>query len=356
MPASLDQAFRRLTQPAHSSLLLGSADLALSKADLIAENALLRQQLIVLRRQVKRPHLTRSDRLWFLLLANRLPHWKEALLIFQPETLLHWHRQGFRLFWKFKSRNRGGRPRLSAETIALIQQMAKDNRLWGAPRIRGELLKLGIKVATGTIQKYMRAARPERTPSQSWSVFLKNHAKGIWACDFLPVIDLFFRTIYVFFIVELDSRRVVHFGVTRHPTDVWVAQQLREATAFGEAPRFLVRDRDSKYGEAFTRVANSTRIEIRRTPYRAPKANAIRERFLGSVRRECLDHILILGERQLYGVIKEYVGFFNEAHPHQGIEQRIPAEIQSERRANSAGKIIGFPVLGGLHHNYRRAA
>ncbi len=353
----LDQVFRHFTRPARASLLLGTAaDLPLSRAQLIAENALLRQQLIVLQRQVKRPRLTPADRLWFLLLANRLSHWKEALLIFQPETVLRWHRQGFRLFWKFKSRNRGGRPRLSADTIALIQQMAKENRLWGAPRIRGELLKLGITLATATIQKYMRAARPDRAPSQTWSVFLKNHAQAIWACDFLPVIDLCFRTIYVFFIVELGSRRVVHFGVTRNPTDAWVAQQLREGTAFGWAPRFLIRDRDGKYGDTFMRVAKGTRIEMVKTPYRAPKANAICERFLGSVRRECLDHIFILGERQLYGVIKEYLQFFNQARPHQGIEQRIPAEIQPEGRVESAGKIISFPVLGGLHHDYRRAA
>src|SRR5919201_3457802 len=197
----LDHAFRHLTQPARSSLLLGTAaDLRLSRAQLIAENALLRQQLIVLQRQVKNPRVRASDRFWFLLLASRLPHWKDVLLIFQPETLLRWHRQGFRLFWKFKSRNRGGRPRLSAETINLIQQMAKENRLWGPERIRGELRKLGIKVATATIQKYMRAAHPGRAPNQTWSVFLKNHAREVWACDFLPVIDLCFRPVYLFFV------------------------------------------------------------------------------------------------------------------------------------------------------------
>src|SRR5919201_1090462 len=321
----LDHAFRHLTQPARSSLLLGTAaDLRLSRAQLIAENALLRQQLIVLQRQVKNPRVRASDRFWFLLLAARLPHWQDVLLVFQPETLLRWHREGFRLFWKFQSRTPGGRPRLSAETLALIQQMAKDNRLWGAPRIRGELLKLGIKVATATIQKYMRAARPERAPSQTWPVFLKNHAKDVWACDFLPVIDLFFRTSYVFFVIELASRRVMHFGVTRNPSDAWVAQQLREATAFGQAPRFLIRDRDRKYGDTFMRVAKGSRIEILKTPYRTPKANAICERFLGSVRRESLDHLLILGERQLYRAIKEYVDYFNRARPHQGIEQQIP--------------------------------
>ena len=234
--------------------------------------------------------------------------------------------------------------------------MAKENLLWGAERIRGELLKLDLKIATTTIQKYIRLARPRRAPSQSWSVFLNNHAPDVWACDFLPVIDLFFRQIHLFFIVELASRRIVHFNVTDHPTDTWVAQQLREATPFGQAPRFLIRDRDRKYGQTFTRVAAGSKIEILKTPYRAPKANAICERFLGSVRRECLDHMLILGESHLYRVIKEYVKYFNQARPHQGIEQKIPEGNLSVREDERKGKIIAFPVLNGLHHDYRRAA
>lgn len=307
----LESAFLYLTQPARSSLVLSAAtDLTRSRSQLLAENALLRQQLIILTRHSKKPRFTRSDRHWLVLLSSRVAHWKAALLILKPETLLHWHRQGFRLFWQLKSRNRGGRPRLSAEIITLIQQMAKDNRLWGYERIRGELRKLGILVAAATVQKYVRAVRPTRAPSQNWPVFLKNHAQGIWACDFLPVIDLFFHQLQLFFIIELDSRRVIHFNVTAHPTDAWLAQQLREATPHGQTPRFLIRDRDRKYGQAFAAVAKESSIEILKTPYRAPKANAICERFLGSVRRECLDHILILGERYLYQVIKEYVQFF----------------------------------------------
>jgi hypothetical protein len=200
--------------------------------------------LIVLHRQVKNPTFSQSDRLWLVLLASRVRHWKEALLIFKPNTLLGWHRQGFRLFWKFKSRNRGGRPKLATETVALIRQMAEENQLWGAERIRGELLKLGITVAKHTIQTYITQVRPAKPSSQTWSTFLKNHAKDIWACDFLPVIDLWFRPLYLFFIIELASRRIVHFNVTAHPTDAWVAQQLREATPFGRVPRFLIRDRD----------------------------------------------------------------------------------------------------------------
>lgn len=355
--STLEQVFLHLSQPTRYSLTLATvADLPRSKTQLIAENALLRQQLIILHRQVKKPHFSQSDRLWLVLLASRVHQWKDTLLILKPDTLLRWHRQGFRLFWKFKSRNRGGRPRLSNETITLIQQMAKDNLLWGAERIHGELLKLEIKVATATIQKYMHKARPLHAPSQTWAIFLKNHAKDVWACDFLPVIDLVFRQFYLFFIVEVASRRVVHFNVTAHPTDAWVAQQLREATPFDQTPRFLIRDRDHKYGDAFARVATGSKIEILKTPYRAPKANAICERFLGSARRECLDHMLILGENHLHRVIKEYVEYFNQARPHQGIAQKIPQGAESERKEERQGKVIAFPVLNGLHHDYRRVA
>jgi putative transposase len=181
----------------------------------------------------------------------------------------------------------------------------------------------------------------------------------------LPVYDLFFRPLFLFFIIELGSRRVVHFGVTKHPTDAWVAQQLREATPFGQVPRFLIRDNDNKFGASFTRVAMGSGIEELRTPYKAPKANAVCERFLGSVRRECLDHILILSETYLHGVVREYVYYFNKARPHQGIGQAIPTpqvvELQKQQRPQLlpsvvSGKVISFPVLGGLHHDYRKVA
>ncbi len=228
------------------------------------------------------------------------------------------------MFWKSKSCNHGGRPRLSADTIVLIRQRAKDNVLCGAERIHGELLKLDIKVATATIQKYMGKACPFRTPSQTWLVFLKNHAKDVWACDFLPVIDLFFRQTYFFFIVELASRRIVRFNITAHPADAWVAQQLREATPFGLTLCLLIRDRDGQYRQVFTRVAEGSSIGVLKIPYRAPKMNAVCERFLRSVQRECLDHIRVLAERHLHRVIKGYVEYFDEDRPHQGIGQRSP--------------------------------
>ncbi len=355
---SLHHRFLAWTKPDTTSLLLATlTDLARSKSELVAENALLRQQVIILRRQVKRPACTKTDRMLLVLLARIVRTWKQALFIVQPETLLRWHRQGFKLYWKYTSRATSPTPKISAETVALIQEMARDNRLWGAERIRGELLKLGIRVCKRTIQKYMRQVRTARPRGQTWATFLQNHAKDIWACDFLQVTDLFFRSLFAFFIIELHSRRVIHVGVTRSPTDAWTAQQLREATPFGQSPKYLIRDRDNKFGSCFARVAATSGIKILKTPYHAPRANAICERFLGSVRRECLDHLLILQEKQLQRVLNAYVDYFNRARPHQGIRQQIPERYgEPDHPHHDDGKIVSMPVLGGLHHDYRRSA
>src|SRR6266446_5435133 len=325
----LQDGFLRWTRPLNTSLLLGAlADLARGKSELVAENALLHQQLIILRRQSKRPVCTKRDRILLVLLARAVRAWRQALLIVQPETLLKWHRQGFRLFWKHRSKPKSTQAKVAAETIALIKEMARNNRLWGAERIRGELLKLDIRVCKRTIQKYMRAVRTPRSRGQNWRTFLSNHAGEIWACDFLQVTDLFFRSLFAFFIIELRSRKVIHVGVTRAPTDAWTAQQLREATPYGQTPKYLIRDHDSKFGHGFARVAATSGIKVLKTPYQAPRANAICERFLGSVRRECLDHLLMLNEKQLHRVLHAYAEYFNRARPHQGIQQQIPeAEI-----------------------------
>src|SRR6266480_5638475 len=355
---SVNQHFVAWTKPDTSSLLLGTlTDFARSKSELAAENALLRQQLIILRRQVKRPACTKTDRMLLVLLARMVRSWKQALLIVQPETLLRWHRQGFKLFWKYKSRAASLKPRISQETVALIQEMARDNRLWGAERIRGELLKLGIHVCKRTIQKYMRAVHTSRPRGQTWKTFLHTQAQQIWACDFLPITDLFFRSLFAFFLIDLHSRRVIHVGVTRNPTDAWTAQQLREATPYGQGPKYLIRDRDSKFGSCFAREAATSGIKIVKTPYHTPRANAICERFLGSVRRECLDHLLILQEKQLQRVLRAYVEYFNRARPHQGIKQQILEPKAGLEPADHTGrKILSFPIMGGLHHDYRRSA
>jgi putative transposase len=203
----------------------------------------------------------------------------------------------------------------------------------------------------------MRQVRTTRPRGQNWKTFLETHAKQIWACDFLPVTDLLFRSLYAFFIIELHSRRVIHVGVTRYPTDAWTAQQLREATAYGVGPKYLIRDNDDKFGVGFARVAQTSNIEILKTPYFAPRANAICERFLGSVRRECLDHLFILHEKQLHRVLNAYRHYFNRARPHQGIKQQIPEQkAGSVPPPHECGKVISFPVLGGLHRDYRRSA
>ena len=351
-------AISRLTMPlAHSSTLGTIADLARTKPQLVAENLLLRQQLIVLNRSVKRPRFTPAERVLFVLLASKIQSWKEALLIVKPETVLRWHRQGYRLFWKRKSRARSREPQLPVETIMLIKELAADKRLWGAERIRGELLKVGSTVAKRTVQRSMRQARPSRPPGQTWAAFLRNHAKDTWACDVLQVTDIFFRQLFAFVIPELGSRRIVHVGVTRAPTDDWTAQQVREATPFGTGPKYLIRDNDAKYGPHFVAVAEGSGIEMLRTPIQAPRANAMCERRLGSIRRECLKHVFILGEAHLRRVRKEYVAYFNTARPHQGLSQYVPnPENTAGSLLGTTGKVVAFPVLGGLHHVYRRAA
>ena len=240
--------------------------------------------------------------------------WRSALILVKPETISRWHRQGFRLFWRRKSRS------------------------------------------TLTIQKYLRQVRGPQPWGQSWSTFLSNQASQTWACDFLQTYDIFFRPIFAFIIVELGSRRVVYVGVTRAPTAKWTAQQLRNATPFEEAPRSLIRDNDDKFGVDFDRVAKTVGIRVLRTPVRAPKANAVCERFLGSVRRECLDHVIILGERHMLRVLREYLAFFNTGRPHQGIGQRIPAGPAAPLEKHSNAEVVAVSILGGLHHEYRWAA
>jgi len=357
---ALGQRLRTATAPSSARLVVDTlADLPRSMGSLIAENALLRQQLVVLQRSVKRVHCTSTDRALLVVLASRVQTWRHALLIVQPETLLRWHRQGFRLFSRRKSRasTSTARPKVAPETIALFKEMAAANRLWGAERIRRELLKLNIPVAKTTIQRYMRQARPPRASDQRWAAFLRMHAKNIWACDFLPVTDLLFGQVYDLVVVELASRQVVHVGVTRHPPDAWVAQQLREATPFGQHPTYFIRDNDRKFGPAFARVAADSGITVLPTAYRAPRIHAVCERFLGSVRRDCLNHLLILSEGHLRRALRAYVPSFNDQLLHQGLAQQVPVPRQPvPAEPTRTGSVEALPVLGGLHHAYRHVA
>jgi len=352
--AWLQKRIKHWIKPAHPGLISGLlSDLTRNRTDLVVENALLRQQLIVLNRQVKRPQLTNSDRFCLVFLTRFTVFWKQALHIVQPDTLLRWHRELFRFYWKRKSQ---GKPKISAETIDLIRKMAVENCLWGAERIRGELLKLGIEVSKRTIQKYMPKERGSRSSSQTWATFLKNQAGDIWACDFTVVYDWLFRQWYIFVVLELKTRRIAHIGVTQFPTDEWTAQQLREATPWGSGPKYLIRDRDSKYARHFSAVAVGSGIQELKTPYRTPCANGICERFMGSLRRECLDHILIYDGKHLQRVVQKYTNYYNQERPHQGIGQRIPNHYAIPESKPTRGRITSKAILGGLHHSYARAS
>jgi transposase InsO family protein len=352
---TINHFIKRWSKPVTGLLALRTlTDLTRSRTDLLVENAMLRQQLIILKRQAHRPRLTNNDRFRLVILARFTSFWQQALHIVQPDTLLRWHRELFRIYWRRKSKNNQHKPHIPPETIALIKQMAQENRLWGAERIRGELLKLGIKVSKRTIQRYMPKKR--KKSSQTWATFLRNHATEIWACDFTVIHDLFFRPTYIFIIIELHTRRILHTAVTLAPTDDWTAQQLREVTPWGKGPNSLLHDRDRKYGRKFAAVAASSGIKEIKTPIQAPKANAICERIIGSLKRECLDHMLIWHRSQIRRLVKQYAAYYNLARPHQGIQQRIPeryAQYQHSSTKCSLPRVSSKPVLGGLHHHYR---
>jgi transposase InsO family protein len=283
-------------------------------------------------------------------LSHFTTFWKQALHIVQPDTLLRWHRELFQFYWRRKSR---GKPKISAETIALIEKLVKENQLWGAEQLRGELMKLGIEVSKRTIQRYMPKDRQEHSSNHNWATFMKNQAGNTWACDFTVVNDWLFRQWYIFVVLELKTRQIIHTGVTKYPTDEWTAQQLREAIPWGKAPKHLIRDRDRKYAAHFSAAAAG--IKELKTPYRTPQANGICKRFIGSLRRECVDHILIHDDKHLRRVVTEYATYFNQERPHQGIEQRIPDQYDLTRPKPTSGRIISQAILGGLHHSYAHA-
>lgn len=313
--------------------------------------------MIVLNRQVKRAKFTLGDRFRLVFLSRLTDFWHTALHVIQPETLLRWHRTLFRLYWKRKTKSKERKPRIPQETIDLIKQMAIENPRWGAKKIRGELLKLEIYVHKYTIKRYMRKVR-KLNSGQNWATFLKNHASEIWACDFTTVHTFFFKPIYILVFMELQTRKIVHTAVTTNPNDEWTAQQLKEATPWDNRPKYLIRDNDNKFGKRFSAVAEATNIDELTTPFQAPKANAICERFMGSLKRECLDFSLILHPYQLRRIVNAYVDYYNQSRPHQGIGQHIPAQFNMPRAQPAKkpkGKVIATPVLNGLHHTYAYA-
>ncbi len=316
---------------------------------LCRENLALRHQLAVLRRTApRRARLRAADRLLFVWLYRLWPGVLKAMTIVRPETVLRWHRDGFRVYWRWKSRSRHGRPRVPQEVRALIRQMSLANRLWGAPRIHGELLKLGIEVAQSTVAKYM--VKHRRPPSQSWVTFLRNHADGIAATDLLVVPTVSFRLLYCLVILAHGRRRLVHYAVTAHPTDEWMARQILEAFPWEEAPAHLVRDRDAAYGEVVKRRLRGLGIRDRPIAPRSPWQNGHVERLIGSIRRECLDHMIVLGGSHLRRVMKSYSAYYNAARTHLSLAKDSPIGRPIER----TGRVIAQPMVGGLHHRYAR--
>jgi putative transposase len=336
----VERRFRAWTEPSTDRVIGGiAADLVKSKRPVIRAKACLRQPVIVLKRHMARPHLSANDRGRLILLARRIHEWKTALLIVKPATLLHWHRPGVHLFWKAQSTGQARTPRLAAATIALSKPMAVDNRRWGTQRIRGALLKLGLRLNKGTIRHSLWPARRQLPPP--------HHGQG-WACDFVQTYALFFRAVLLCFIIDHGSRRVVHGSVTRTPTDAWVAQPVRAATPFGEAPRCLIGDTDDQDGACVEQAVTGVGIELIHTPPPAPKANARGERFIGTVRRDCVDHPLIVSDQPVRRVIHEDCQFFKRARPHQALNQQSPepANVLASP-AHAPRQVIARPLLGG---------
>ena len=318
---------------------------------LAAENLVLRQQLAVLKHRHPRPRLSDTDRLFWVALSAIWSGWREALDIVQPETVVRWHRQGFRYYWRWKSRRRG-RPRIDPQVRDLIRRMCRANLLWGAPRIHGELLKLGIEVSEATVSKYMIKRRGP--PSQTWRTFLDNHGEEIIALDFFTVPTATFRILFVLVILSPDRWRMLHVNVTAHPTAVWTARQLQEACGLDEAPRYLLRDRDAIYAEEFHRQAAALAIKQVTTAPRSPWQNPYAERVIGSIRRECLDHVVVLGERHLKRILSSYVDYYHDERTHLSLAKDAPAgrAVQPIEK----GRVVGLKRVGGLHHLYTRMA
>ena len=320
-----------------------------SKSRLEAENAALRHQLIVLRRKMPgRPWLTNNDRWFFLQMYRWFPSILKVVRIIQPETLVCWHRAGFRCYWRWKSRRRGGRPQIEADLRTLIRRMSVENPLWGAPRIHGELLKLGFAVAQSSVAKYMVKRRGP--PSQGWRTFLHNHAPDIAAMDLFVVPTIGFDLLYAFIIVRLDRRGLVWINVTTNPTAEWIARQLTEAFPWDEAPHYLIRDRDQIYGAIVTRRLRAMGIRDKPTAPASPWQNGFAERLIGSIRRECVDHFIVLGEAHLLRILRSYARYYNDIRTHRSLDKDAPVSRPVQR----TGVITSNPILGGLHRHYVR--
>jgi transposase InsO family protein len=324
-------------------------DLFKSRRRLEAENLFLRHQLnIALRRAPPRLRLRGSDRALLVWITRIWPNLLDLSRVVKPETILRWHRAGFRAFWRWKSGKRIGRPKIDRALRDLIRRMSEENRLWGASRIHGELLMLGFEVAQSTVSKYM--ARSPKPPSQSWRTFLQNHAEAIAAIDLCVVPTLTFELLFAFLVLGHGRRQLLWFEVTRHPTAEWLARQITEAFPWTSAPRYLVRDNDRAYGHIFAARLRAMGIRDRPITPRSPWQNGIAERLIGTLRHECLDHIVVFGDAHLRKILSAYAAYYNQARTHLALQKDAPIQ----RAVQRFGRISSIPVLAGLHHQYVR--
>jgi putative transposase len=324
-----------------------------SRAALQLEILALRHQIGILQRSVKRPKLTSADRCLWVWLSSLWDGWESRLSIFQAATVIGWHRKGFGLFWRWKIRHgKSGRPAVPKEVRELIRMLSRENPLWGAPHIHGELLKLGIDIGETSISKYM--VRRRKPPSQTWRTFLDNHLKTLVSVDFFVVPTIRFQILYVFLVLAHERRRIVHFAVTAHPTAEWTAQQMREAFPWDSAPRYLLRDRDRIFGKEFVDQVQAMGIKQVLSAPRSPWQRAYVERVIGTIRRECLDHLIVYNERSLYRHLKIFVDYYHRSRTHLALEKDTPEPRPIQKP--ECGRIVSLPVLGGLHHRYERRA
>jgi putative transposase len=317
------------------------------------ENLALRQQLAVFKRTAKRLPLHHRDRLFWILLANAWRDWRTALIVVQPDTVVRWHRQWLRRRWTWRStRTHPGRPSTAAAIRTLVDTMAAANPLWGAPRIHGELGKLGIDVSERTISRLLRRRR--RPPSQTWRTFLANHVASLVSMDFFTVPTLAGRVLFVLVLLTHHRRRIVHLSITEHPTAAWTAQQIIDAFPDDTAPRWLLRDRDAIYGDVFRRrVAGMGITEVITSPS-SPWQNPYAERLIGSLRRECLDHVIVLSQAHLRRMLARYAFYYHGSRTHLSLKKDAPTPRRVQN--SEEGRVIAFPEVGGLHHRYERRA
>jgi putative transposase len=329
-----------------------------SRHHLLLENLALRQQLGVLRRKRPQPRFAVPDKLFWVILRRLWPGWKRALILVQPETVVRWHRAGFKLYWTWLSRHRTrvGRKCVSKELRDLIFRMVAENPTWGAPRIHGELKMLGFDISERTVLRWMRKAPRDPEPAKRWMAFLNNHREAIAAMDFFTVPTLTFGVLYCFFVIAHDRRRILHCNVTRHPTSAWVIQQLREAFPYDSAPGYLIFDRGSSFNAEMIDAVKNFGVQPKRTSFRSPWQNGVAERWVGNCRRDLLDHVIVLNKQHLKRLMNEYVRYYHEDRTHLALAKRTPAGREAEKNPIQGRKVVSMPRLGGLHHRYDLAA